>query len=306
MQVRKVLNKLAFCLILFGSNLPTSQAQTVVTFSTSVGDFSIQLFDEFAPITVNNFLNYVTSNRYNGTIVHRTEPGFVIQGGFLSVDAGTNSVSTVNTDNSILNEPFFSNTRGTVAMAKIDGDPNSATSQWFINLADNISLDAANGGFTVFGQVINDGMTVVDQIANLPAAIGIGGLSFAQPLVNYQGGVVQAENFVYIDATVSETFPPNSFNSTTGKLNFRIDAESLGLLGLSFVVDSEEPEVVIRALAETVLNLGFTQGNFATFDPATGVLTIPELIVGGEVAFRNLVLTLTDANQLLFTLQSFE
>jgi len=78
------------------------------------------------------------------------------------------ALDPVTSDPPVTNEPGISNTRGTIAMAKLGGDPNSATNQWFFNLTDNSFLDSSNGGFTIFGQVIGDGMDVVDAIADLP------------------------------------------------------------------------------------------------------------------------------------------
>ena len=112
--------------------------------------------------TAKNFLNYVDQGLYNGSIIHRAVPNFVIQGGGFSVADG---VSPIESLGSISNEPGNSNVRGTVAMAKIGGDPNSATNQWFINLNDNsANLDEQNGGFTVFGEVLGSGLEVADAI----------------------------------------------------------------------------------------------------------------------------------------------
>ncbi|MDA0689916.1 MAG: peptidylprolyl isomerase [Proteobacteria bacterium] len=283
-----------------------AQAQTVVTVTTPLGDFSIQLFDELTPITVSNFLNHVVDGRYNGTFIHRTEPGFVIQGGWLSYNPLSNNVVPLTTDDPILNEPLISNTRGTVAMAKVEGNPNSATSQWFINLDDNSSLDGSNGGFTVFGVVIGDGMTLVDQIANLPAERVINGLGFNVPLINYGGGSLQSSNFVSIQTAITQPYHPNTYNESRNRLNFKVNAGPLGLIGLSFVIESQEPSVVIRALPETVIPLKYTQPVFSTFDTATETLRVPELAIGGSVAYRNLELQLTDPQQLLFTLSNAE
>ena len=134
-----------------------SVSATTVRVITSLGDFSIELFDDITPITVANFLNYVNSGRYNTTVIHRvinTPIPFIIQGGGMSYNVEENTLDAINTDGAILNEPFISNQRGTVAMAKLSGNPNSATSQWFVNLNDNsANLDAQNGGFTVFGHL---------------------------------------------------------------------------------------------------------------------------------------------------------
>ncbi|MBI5462648.1 MAG: peptidylprolyl isomerase [Gammaproteobacteria bacterium] len=156
-----------------------AQGQVVVRMVTNLGDIDVELYDEAAPITVANFLNYVRDGDYNNTFIHRSIPGFIIQGGGYSISNG--SVVRVPTDPPIVNEydPSRSNIRGTIAMAKLPatdgfgnpipgGGPDSATSEWFFNLADNsANLDFQNGGYTVFGQVIGDGMSVVDAIAAL-------------------------------------------------------------------------------------------------------------------------------------------
>ena len=144
----------------------------VVTFSTSFGVINVQLLPQDAPQTVANFLNYVQSGAYASTFFHRsvpatpTTPAFVIQGGGYSVDS-TGNVQTIPTNAPVPNEFKVSNTRGTLAMAKLGNDPNSATDQWFFNLADNAAnLDSSNGGYTVFGQVIDQAsLNVMDAIA---------------------------------------------------------------------------------------------------------------------------------------------
>jgi cyclophilin family peptidyl-prolyl cis-trans isomerase len=136
----------------------------------SFGSIDIQLLKD-APQSVANFLNYVNTGAYDNTIIHRSEPGFVIQGGGYRPD-GTD-ISPAGTP-TVPNEfsPLRSNLRGTVAYAKAGGDPNSATSEFFINLADNsANLDVQNGGFTVFGTVVpreSNGMVTADVIADLP------------------------------------------------------------------------------------------------------------------------------------------
>ena len=113
--------------------------------------------------TAKNFLNYVNQGLYNGSIIHRAVPDFIIQGGGFSVADGVTPIESLGP---LKNEPGNSNVRGTVAMAKIGGDPNSATNQWFINLNDNSSnLDEQNGGFTVFGEVLGSSMEVADAIS---------------------------------------------------------------------------------------------------------------------------------------------
>ena len=145
------------------------------TLETNFGDIQFEFRDDAAPETVQNFLNYINDGDYVNSLFHRLVPGFVLQGGGFtaSTDMFSDDISNVDpadfaevpTDDTIDNEFEVSNRRGTVAMAKLSGDPDSATSQFYVNLVDNVNLDSVNGGFTVFAEVVD--MTVVDQIAEM-------------------------------------------------------------------------------------------------------------------------------------------
>ena len=180
-----------------------SDVSAAVRLTTVLGTIDVALFGQQKPITVANFLNYLDQGRYfkidptNGQLassfVHRSVPGFIIQGGgYLgTVDPAHPAnvlVTQVLAFPPIQNEPGISNKRGTIAMAKLSGQPNSATCEWFINLADNggppNNLDTQNGGFTVFGRVVNNGMTVADAIAALPR-FNAGAPFDTLPLRNY-------------------------------------------------------------------------------------------------------------------------
>jgi cyclophilin family peptidyl-prolyl cis-trans isomerase len=136
-----------------------------VIIRTTHGDITVRLFAEKAPVTVENFLAYVDSGFYNGTIFHRVMPKFMIQGGGF-----TAQMQQKPTLDPIKNEAKnrLHNERKTLAMARTN-DPDSATSQFFINVRNNFQLDWTPGsaGYTVFGEVI-DGMYAVDSIAIEP------------------------------------------------------------------------------------------------------------------------------------------
>lgn len=142
-----------------------NQNNTVVRMHTNVGNIDIELFDQTAPGTVNNFKRYIDNGLLDETFFHRLVPGFVLQGGGFTFhnDVGAEAVETFDP---IPNEFSRLNLEGTIAMAKIGGQPDSATSQFFFNLTDNPNLDEQNGGFTVFGRVIQ-GWDVVQSIAGL-------------------------------------------------------------------------------------------------------------------------------------------
>ena len=141
---------------------------TQVTIKTSVGDIQLELNDEKAPITVENFKIIATSGYYEGTIFHRVINGFMIQGGGLTADMNNKSSGTGPIQNEANNG--LPNDRGTIAMARTM-DPHSATSQFFINHKDNAFLNhtgetSQGWGYAVFGMV-TEGMDVVDQIAEV-------------------------------------------------------------------------------------------------------------------------------------------
>lgn len=136
-----------------------------VLMTTSKGPIVIELNREKAPISVDNFLSYVDKGYYDGTVFHRVMSNFMIQGGGFTKD-----MQQKNTDAPIKNEwqNGLKNVRGSIAMARFGGQPDSATSQFFINVKDNSALDASRDGaaYAVFGKVIG-GMTVVDEIRNV-------------------------------------------------------------------------------------------------------------------------------------------
>lgn len=140
----------------------------VAVISTSMGDITVELFKDRAPVSVENFLEYVRDRFFEGTIFHRVKPGYVIQGGGYTPDIVEKS-----TRPPILNEATngLKNTRGTLAMARMR-TLRSATSQFYINVANNAPLDhrgysPEDFGYAVFGRVLS-GMDVVDKIAATP------------------------------------------------------------------------------------------------------------------------------------------
>jgi peptidyl-prolyl cis-trans isomerase A (cyclophilin A) len=137
-----------------------------VKFATSTGDFVVEVYPDKAPKTVENFLQYVREKHYDGTIFHRVIDGFMVQGGGFTPDLQqkpTRAPIPLEAKNGLTND------RGTIAMART-GAPNSATSQFFINVKDNSNLNAPQPdgyGYAVFGKVVS-GMDVIDKIRTTP------------------------------------------------------------------------------------------------------------------------------------------
>jgi cyclophilin family peptidyl-prolyl cis-trans isomerase len=235
---------------------PTAEIQT------PLGNIPLILFQSQTPKTFANFEHYITTpGEYNGTIVHRSIPGFIIQGGGFTADG--NAIPTIQ---SPPNEPGISNTAGTIAMAKIPNNPSSATDQWFINLADNSSnLDQQNGGFTVFGKVIYKGMDVANQIAGLPTvndSQNPPGPATAPyvwsnlPVINYTG------------SSPDTTFVPPANMVTTNIVN---------VSALTYAVTSDNPSVVTGAISGNSLQLNYGADGTAN-------VTVTATDLGGNAA----------------------
>ena len=172
-SANKLLTKFVYCLTYFFLSASSftyadTSDKTFASISTSMGDIKLELFINKAPATVANFIAYAEAGFYNGTIFHRVIPGFMIQaGGFDS-----NLIKKA-TKAPIRNEsnPFVPNRRGTIAMARTSA-PDTATSQFFINVVDNTSLNksSTSEGYAVFGKVL-EGMIIADQISSVKTGI---------------------------------------------------------------------------------------------------------------------------------------
>ena len=184
-----MLRSFYLCLVLLLTSTPftvtageTTLPNPQVMIKTSDGDITVRLFRDKSPVTVDNFLSYVDSGFYNGTIFHRVIPNFMIQGGGFQPDLTKKEVL-----DPIVNESSnkLHNIRGTLAMARTN-DPNSATAQFFINQRSDLQLDWAPGreGYAVFGEVIL-GMDIVDYIASAPTgkAGGMSDVPIEQPIM---------------------------------------------------------------------------------------------------------------------------
>jgi cyclophilin family peptidyl-prolyl cis-trans isomerase len=215
---------------------------SAVRLTTDLGPVDFAFYPGSAPATVANFLGYLNRGDFINTIFHRSVPGFIIQAGAFRADA---TASAVTTQLPVVNEPNISNRRGTVAMAKLGGNPDSATNQFFVNLADNSSnLDNQNEGFTVFARVAGNGMSVADAIAALTT-----------------------RNYTSVNGALTDTpvrgVPPATYNPAA---LVRINGASVvAPLGLS--ASSSQPSVASVTLTGTNLTL-------SPLAPGTTVITL--------------------------------
>jgi len=201
-------------LLFLAALLPFSalHAGTFVQFRTSIGDIEIELYDEDKPVTVTNFLYYVKKGYTNDMFIHRFVPNFVIQGGlsYVANRQTSPSLQYISTSPAIVNEysvgRTFSNTNGTIAMARVGGVVNSATSQWFINLGNNSGLDNVDGGFTVFGRTIRGFDVLASFSSSSPQKIwrySLGSQPFTElPATRFTTGSLTYDDLVYVDITL--------------------------------------------------------------------------------------------------------
>ncbi len=205
----------------------TTVASPQVLLQTSQGDITLELYPDKAPKSVANFLQYVRDGFYDGTLLHRAIPGYLVQGGLYTRDLQpkrTRPAVASEADNGL------SNLRGTLAVAR-GADPNSGTAQFFFNLVDNRRLDFAGNqsgltwGYTVFGKVTK-GMEVVDKIAALPTrALGPFAGDVPNPLVVIESAHVVGEES---PAAAASAPTPATAASTTAKPAVRKAAKPAG------------------------------------------------------------------------------
>jgi peptidyl-prolyl cis-trans isomerase A (cyclophilin A) len=156
----------AFALSPLAASAQAAQKAERVQFTTSAGKFTVEVYPDAAPKTVANFMEYVKSGFYNGTIFHRVINGFMVQGGGFDRDMKekpTRAPIPLESQNGLKNKA------GTIAMART-GNPNSATAQFFVNVVDNPNLDYPQpdgNGYAVFGKVV-EGMDTIDKIKTVP------------------------------------------------------------------------------------------------------------------------------------------
>lgn len=219
----------------------------IAEFDTVLGKFDVELRADVAPQEVANFLGYVQRGDYANSFFHRSHsldggPISIVQGGGFRVV--NNQVVAVPAQAPVPREYNLPNERGTIAAARTS-DPNSATSQWYFNVRDNTSILGPDngGGYTVFGRVLGNGMSVVDAIAALQRVDATGGDQsnpFGElPVRNYSGGTVQLSNLVVVNSiTAVQTFPTP-------------DAPGI----VTFTISNSAPNVVTASLSGSVLVL---------------------------------------------------
>lgn len=247
-----------------------------VRIQTPFGEIYLEFLTADAPNTVANFKAYLANDgtaaadkpkTFDGTIVHRVVPGFIIQtGGYQPLSGLPEIPGRLDTSGkpvTVVNEFKAANTRGTVAMAKLPGDPDSATHEWFFNLADNRSiLDNQNGGFTAFARVLGNGMAVVDRIAALnqldvdgPQAVG----AFDNlPYYNVQAGQNQLE--------LSNLFPLTTVRSVPASA-VPAALRTAPVITTRLVSAAPSPSVARVTLAQNVLTIA--PGRFGGTFPVT-------------------------------------
>lgn len=243
------LNALGSSLIFLSSVFLVSQSHaTTVQFQTVMGNIEVNLFDKTTPETVENFLTYVESGAYTNTMFHRSVKSLnIIQGGGLTYN-GSLPLPSIKRNSSVINEPVYSNVRGTISMAKVAKRPNSATSEWFFNLEDNSSWLDPNindsEGYTVFGQVSEASLPVLESIMAINTFDTGTYPNF--PLRNYtvddyrnnvtvdDTNLVLITNIVVLNASADTADSLNPPKNTLLKLDEKSDGDggSLGLIEL--------------------------------------------------------------------------
>ena len=198
-----------------------------------------------APLTVANFERYIEEEKYTDIILHRLISGFVLQGGGFQWSNDQTSPSSIESFPAVQNEfsSERSNTRGTIAMAKIGNDPDSATNQWFFNLADNsANLDNQNGGFTVFGKTkTQTDLLFVDILASSPVA-NAGGVFSSLPYVSLTENTITAPDTV--------RFKSIEILDERKEINFELSVNNANQTSLEATRENDQAQISSESVIE--------------------------------------------------------
>jgi cyclophilin family peptidyl-prolyl cis-trans isomerase len=253
----------------------------VVQFRTNLGNFNAQMLAGAGAATVANFLSYVNGARFTDSFIHRSVVGLgIIQGGgFRIVAASPLDVDVIPTDPPIVLEYTLHNTRGTLAMART-GEPDSATSGWFINTIDNTATfgPSNGGGYAVFARVTGSGMTVVDTIQAV-RTYNAGAAFPTLPLVNFPGGTILAQHLVTVQTVEAvPVFPATAGQSSV--VNFAVQNTNPALLNAT--ISASELSLALNpgaaGFAQLTITATDTNGNSAQ-DVFTVTVPAPEIVV---------------------------
>jgi len=302
------------CLLALCLQPVTLLADTIVNVQSNLGEFKLELFEDLAPATVAHFLANIEAGTYQFTMIHEVTGIFLTSGLYFYNSCSEGPVLAPMLASIPVENSGLSNTPRTIAMVPNPDDPTTVGGQWVINVGNNEPV-FGSARPVVFGEVIEGLPTVEDILDSWRVPMDV---SLSVPTVNYEGilsvqcGVFNRDNVIKVAMQVESVDPvagnqaANVFDTDSGMLNINVDAGSAGLLALSLLLQSTEPDVVLQAQPETVVVLAEAVEGMATFDAATNELTIPELVIDEQVAFTNLVFLLTDLDNLFFTLQSFD
>lgn len=287
---------------------------SIVEVRTTHGVFYVELNERAAPVSSENFLQYVTKGRYDDTFVYGTANGSFIRGGGYTFASCPDGVHRITEEPPIAFEQTgLSNKRGTISMVPSSRHSNLATSDWIINLDDNLTFDDSRSGYTPFGEIIGNGLEVVEAIAVANPA------EFSDPLdsqgtdyfaypINCQ--LTTQSNHISIAVSLvngDPDLPSGSYFSAGNELHLNLLLPDDTYIQMPFdVAMLENGEITITARLEASTVLDKPLPNMASYDASTGALTLRSLEIDGVVLFEDVRFVQTESNGTTFKLISFE
>ncbi|MEZ5490448.1 MAG: peptidylprolyl isomerase [Gammaproteobacteria bacterium] len=298
--------KLLILLLSSVGGISASHAATVVDVQTLFGFFTLELYEEQAPATVARFLQNVDSGVYNLTFVHWAQGGTVRGGLFRLESCSQGPFEAAPGVRHPLEVTGLNNVSGSFAIRRDPLDAGQLSNEWQLNIANGVEDDGSGSAPVVIGKIIA-GQAVVNAIHGQPR-ISLGPVLPSIPLVNYwidypfyNCNLMTRDNFTFV--VMDSRQVANIFDPTSEQIHAQLDIGESAYLSLSFQLESLE-EGTFRALPDSIVALDEWNRGMARFDFETGELFLPEIAVGDDVLFIDVVFTLTDPENLIFTLQS--